>query len=78
MSSACIVIKSGGFPVGYTEIVAGKYPDLKSLFSPEFLREGVLFTTTCIPRIVSRHPISQSGVARPSGNVRPSVKEEGH
>ena len=35
----CIVIKST-VPIGYTEQVSHVYPNLKILFSPEFLREG--------------------------------------
>lgn len=36
---ACIIIKST-IPVGYTQDVAKRYPELEILFSPEFLREG--------------------------------------
>lgn len=38
-SEANVVIKST-IPVGYTEGIAERYPSLKLLFSPEFLREG--------------------------------------
>ena len=38
-SKATIIIKST-IPVGYTLSVAQRYPELRILFSPEFLREG--------------------------------------
>ena len=38
-SNAAIIIKST-IPVGYTQEIARHYPNLRILFSPEFLREG--------------------------------------
>lgn len=38
-TKACVIIKST-IPVGYTEAISARYPKLRILFSPEFLREG--------------------------------------
>ena len=47
MVNSIVVIKST-VPIGYTSSVSKKYPKLRIVFSPEFLREGLQLKITFI------------------------------
>ena len=54
--STVIVIRST-VPIGYTQMLSIRYPDLKILFSPEFLREGTAISDSLNPsRIIVGSP----------------------
>lgn len=76
-SEACIVIKST-VPVGYTESVSKRYPGLKILFSPEFLREGrALYDNLHPSRIVVGIPVLRMALLGPEGKRFADLLSEG-
>ena len=58
--NAVVVLKST-LPVGFTEEANTRYPNMKILFSPEFLREGrALFDVKNPSRIIVGYPVEKS------------------
>ena len=69
ISPDSIVVIRSTVPIGYTEKISSQYPDLKILFSPEFLREGNAIQD-------SLHP-SRIVVGSPTTHGRPDKNAEG-
>ncbi len=76
-SDASVVIKST-IPVGYTEQVAKRYPSLRILFSPEFLREGrALYDNLHPSRIIVSAPNLDDEVTVASAHTFAELLAEG-
>ncbi|KJY65659.1 nucleotide sugar dehydrogenase [Bifidobacterium polysaccharolyticum] len=76
-TQACIVIKST-VPVGYTETICKRYPQLRIVFSPEFLREGHALADNLHPsRIVVGIPAGQMQDWRHYGEQFAQLLQEG-
>lgn len=74
--SAAIVIKST-IPVGYTNAVSRRYPNLTIMFSPEFLREGHALHDNLHPsRIIVGHNQSDESLAVEFANLLKQCSED--
>lgn len=76
-TKACIVIKST-IPMGYTEELSSRHPNLKIIFSPEFLREGTALYDNLHPtRIVTGVPKDHKDELDPYAEHFIKLLEEG-